>query len=266
MVKWATAKPPRHQIWESVSVLLVDACWKFFHNVLNLSPNRCHLYNWLSAFPYSYILHFSYALEHQQKCIFQWLDWCCWFFHCICNVTFFNFVLFCAFFFSPGTLLKMAKYLERASLFILFCCIKRIPLTTMLELIWLQLMTKMSIWKKGIYGNLQNTARIQDLHSIYAPWVLWLTWRSPRKPFLDSILTMDLAPLLVGRTAKTGSAAAIAVVGPVPGLCSLRLLPSCGLFDTTNSRHKMSPGSSPAVPSSYASFCLLTFPLFLCCV
>lgn len=78
-------------------------------------------------------------------------------------------------------------------------------------------MTKVSIWKKVIYGNLQNTARSQDLHSIYAPWVLWVTWRSPRKPFLDSILTMDLAPLLVGRTAKTGSVAAIPVVGPILG-------------------------------------------------
>lgn len=102
-------------------------------------------------------------------------------------------------------------------------------------------MTKISIWKKGIYGNLQNTARSQELCSIYVRWLLWLTWRSPGKPFLP-----------VGRTAKAGSFASIPGVRPIPGLCSLRLLPSCGPFGTTNTRHKTSPSSSPAVPSAPA--------------
>lgn len=134
MVKWAAVKPPRHHIWESVFVLLVDVCWNFFHNVLNLSPNRCHLYIWLSAFPDSYILtllicprastemHFSLAGLMLLGFFVAFVTWHLFLFCFVC-------------FFSPGIILRKAKYLERASSFILFSCIKRMPLTTMLELI-----------------------------------------------------------------------------------------------------------------------------------
>lgn len=99
IAKWATVQPPRHHIWESIFVLLVDACWNFFHNVLNLSPNRCHLYIWLSAFPHSYILTLFICPRASTEMYFSLAELMLLFFRCICNVTFF-FVLFCVFVFS----------------------------------------------------------------------------------------------------------------------------------------------------------------------
>lgn len=97
MAKWATMQPPKHHIWERIFVLLVDACWNFFHNVLNLSPNCCHLYIWLSAFPHSYILTLFICPRASTEMYFSLAELMLLFFHCICNVTF-VFVLFCVMF------------------------------------------------------------------------------------------------------------------------------------------------------------------------
>lgn len=129
MVEWATVNLPKHHLWESVFVLPVDAHWNFFHNVLNLSPNRCHLYSWLSAFPHSYILTHLICLQASTEMHFSLAGLMLLFFHCISNVTCFWDFYFLFF----HTLLKMARYLERASWFILFCRITRMSLTAMLE-------------------------------------------------------------------------------------------------------------------------------------
>lgn len=139
MVKWATVKSPRYHryhIWESVFVLLVDACWNFFHNVLNLSPNRCHLYFWLNAFLHSYILTHLICLQASTEMHFSLaglmlLFFFFFLFHCICNVV--CVFVFYYYYYFFDTLLKMAKYLEGASRFISFCSFKRMPLTAILE-------------------------------------------------------------------------------------------------------------------------------------
>lgn len=97
IAKWATVQPPRHHIWERIFVLLVDACWNFFHNVLNLSPNRCHLYIWLSAFPHSYILTLFICPRASTEMYFSLAELMLLFFRCICNVTFGSVLCFCFF-------------------------------------------------------------------------------------------------------------------------------------------------------------------------